>query len=87
VRRLLLLWVVVILYASLYPWQFQVRPVPFDPWVLLLKGVPHGVNRFVVRDVFVNLLLYVPVGLLTILNLGPRVRPWGDDLALARGGV
>jgi len=65
--------VVLVLYASSYPWQFQARPVPFDPLVLLLKGVPHSVNRFVVRDFFVNLLLYVPVGLLTTLSLGPRV--------------
>ena len=86
-RRLLLVWVVLILYASFYPWQFQVRPVPFDPLVLLLKGVPHAVNRFVVRDVFVNLLLYMPVGLLTTLSLGPRVRPGRRALAAVAGGL
>ena len=67
---LLLIVIALIAYGSLYPWQFDFsRHV--DPLHLLLHNWPP-VDRFLLRDVAINVLLYVPLGVLAVLALRPR---------------
>jgi VanZ family protein len=74
VTGLLLLAIALIVYGSLYPWQFDFsRHV--NPLFLLLHSWPNGWDRFVLRDVAINVLLYVPVGALAVLSLRTRRRP------------
>jgi len=65
-RRLLLLVVAIIVYGSLYPWQFTFAGRP-EPVSVLLHSWPHAWDRFVTRDVAINVLLYMPLGAVACL--------------------
>ena len=60
-RRLLLLVVAIVVYGSLYPWHFTFTGRP-EPVPVLLHSWPAVWNRFVARDVAINVLLYMPLG-------------------------
>lgn len=66
-KRLLLLTVALILYGSLYPWQFDWWRSSESPVDVLLRSWPAQVDRFLLRDVALNLLLYVPLGMTALL--------------------
>ncbi len=71
---LLLLVVGLIVYGSLYPWQFDFgRHV--NAWRLLLDSWPGTFTRYVARDIALNVLLYVPLGVTAFLALR-RKRRW-----------
>jgi VanZ family protein len=70
-RRLLLLVVAVIIYGSLYPWHFVFAGRP-EPVLLLLHSWPALWDRFLLRDLVINVLLYVPVGAVACLVWLPR---------------
>ena len=78
-------WVVLVLSASLYPFNF-------DPARFLAAAADgfQGLRTWrptSQRDTIVNLLVYVPIGLLIPLVLGPRRRAavrWMVALAAAR---
>jgi VanZ family protein len=74
VKRLLLLVIALILYGSLYPWQFHVRHLPANPLAMMLAAWPSGLNRWVLRDLFINVLLYVPLGVTAYLSFATRFR-------------
>jgi len=83
-RFLLVLYVLLTVYASLYPWTGWRAPAGstldflFAPW-------PRWVTRF---DVAVNVLGYVPYGLLCALAVYPALGRVGAALlALATGGA
>lgn len=65
--RLLLLTVVLIAYGSLYPWHF--RMAPENPLVLLVQSWPQHVELQIVKDVAVNVLVYLPLGLFALMTL------------------
>ncbi len=70
-RRLLLLVVAVIVYGSLYPWHFTFAGRP-EPVSVLLHSWPAVWDRFMLRDVVINVLLYMPVGAVACLVWLPR---------------
>lgn len=61
--RFLLLAVALIVYGSLYPFQFALTHRAANPLLTVWLGWPDGLNRYVVRDVFLNVFLYAPLGM------------------------
>jgi len=83
---LLLLVVALIVYGSLYPWQFDFgRHV--DPLALLLHSWPRTFTRYVARDIAVNVLLYVPLGATALLAFRRKWRWAAMPAAVALGFV
>jgi VanZ family protein len=70
-RRLLLLVVAIIVYGSLYPWHFEFAGRP-GALTVLLHSWPTAWDRFLLRDIVINVLLYVPVGAVACLAWLPR---------------
>lgn len=83
-RRLLLLVVAITVYGSLYPWHFTFAGRP-EPLTVLLHSWPSEWNRFVTRDVVINLLLYMPLGAVACLAWLPRLRAAAAAAATAFG--
>lgn len=55
------------MYGSLYPWHFAPRAFVHNPaWILLHTWRP-GTTRFAARDIVVNIVLYVPLGMAGLL--------------------
>jgi VanZ family protein len=81
-RRLLLLVVAIIVYGSLYPWHFEFAGRP-DAVTVLLHSWPTAWDRFLLRDVVINVLLYVPLGAVACLAWLPR---WPRAAAFAATG-
>jgi len=72
VRRLLVLFALLILYGSLYPFDFDfLRPVDNPLWTLL-HSWPQPFDRFAFRDGASNLVLYVPLGFASAIVFGRR---------------
>lgn len=71
-KRLLLLAVALIVYGSLYPWTFDWWRSSESPLDVLLRSWPRQVDRFVLRDVALNILLYTPLGLTAYLAVARR---------------
>jgi VanZ family protein len=72
VKRLLLLTVALIVYGSLYPWHFEWWRSSESPLDVLLRSWPEHVDRWVLRDVALNVLLYVPLGMAAFLAMARR---------------
>ncbi len=68
-RRLLLATILLILYGSLYPWKFNREPLSGSPvlQVWYSQSYPSGALRY--EDIILNVFLYVPVGLLSVMIL------------------
>src|SRR5262249_54244913 len=81
-RRILFIVIVLIVYGSLYPWQFRAAISIGNPLIILLHSWPVELNRFVMRDVVLNLLLYVPLGVFAYLTGSEHLR---DSYALVAG--
>lgn len=79
--RILVLIAVLIVYGSLFPFDFFIRTMPDGPWALALGARPVA-DRFFLRDVAVNVALYFPLGAAAVLALG-RKRGTALRLALA----
>jgi len=62
---LLVLWTLAIVYGSLWPWQAW-RDIGTPPWSFLSDPLPRHWTWF---DLFSNVALYLPLGLLLALNL------------------
>ena len=60
-RRLLLVVVALIVYGCLYPWHFDFSP-RVNPLEFLLHSWSFRWDRYLLRDVAVNVALYVPFG-------------------------
>jgi len=71
VLGLLLLVIALIVYGSLYPWDFHFDRHVDAAW-LLLHNWPRGSTRSIVLDVVLNILLYVPVGVFALLEMARR---------------
>ena len=72
--RVLLIVIVVIVYGSLYPWDFHSTQLAASPLWVLIHSWPTSVDRFLFRDIAVNVLLYMPVGVFGFLALRQHVR-------------
>ena len=66
-RRILCIVVALILYGSLYPWQFYARHYYRSPLWILVHAWPSHLDRYVVWDVAVNVVLYLPLGVFGFL--------------------
>jgi VanZ family protein len=70
--RILLIVLLLVAYGSLYPFDFHSRPLAASaPWILL-HSWPPGVERTVLADVVLNILIYLPVGFLGSLAWGKK---------------
>jgi VanZ family protein len=70
---LLFFIVLLILYGSLYPWEFEpLRDT--DPLTVLLHSWDLELNRFIIRDIGVNIVLYMPLGFVGCLVFRRRRR-------------
>jgi len=67
--RVLLIVIALIVYGSLYPWEFHSAQLAGNPPWVLIHSWPTVVDRFLLRDIAVNLLLYMPVGVFGFLAL------------------
>ena len=67
-KRILLIVIAIIVYGSLYPWDFHSAHLTASPPWVLIHSWPTVVNRFVIRDVAVNLLIYMPLGVFAFLT-------------------
>lgn len=72
--RILLLIVALITYASLYPWSFHYHPLTANPIWLLAHSWPARLERSLVRDVILNVLVYIPLGAAAFLAIARRHR-------------
>lgn len=70
--RLLLLVIALIVYGSLYPWQFDFDGSGANPLWVLLHAWPEGIDRFLLRDIAINLTLYFPLGMAAFLAVARR---------------
>ena len=78
--RFLLLAIALIVYGSLYPFQFESTGRAVHPLLAVLQGWPPGFNRYVFRDIFLNIVIYVPVG---VAAAGFFLRRHGRSIAIA----
>lgn len=60
-----------IVYGSLYPWRFEWH-TPASPLDVLLNSWPTGVDRPLLRDAALNVLIYMPLGLAVFLAVARR---------------
>jgi VanZ family protein len=87
-KRLLLLAIALIVYGSLYPWQFDWWRTSESPLDVLLRSWPATVDRFLLRDIAINLLLYFPLGMTAFLTVARRhSRTAAVTVALLLGAV
>ena len=71
-RRFLLLIVAIVAYGSLYPWNFEFTSAAGDPVRILLHGWPGEWDRYVLRDIILNVFIYMPLGLVSVLAFRRR---------------
>jgi len=87
VGRFLLFTVLLIVYGSLFPFHFGVRAEIPDPLWTLTHNWPV-IDRYLYRDVVVNLLLYMPLGVLAFVWLRGKLAPLqAAALGLAGGAL
>lgn len=70
--RVLLLVTGLIVYGSLYPWRFHPASLPASPLWVLLHSWPAHFDRFIFKDIAVNVALYFPFGAACYLWLRKR---------------
>lgn len=73
-RRVLILIVLLIVYGSLYPWHFALPHLKASPLWLLFHPAPEPF-RYFVRDVIVNVALYIPLGFVGHLAFRGKRQP------------
>jgi VanZ family protein len=71
--RILLIVIALIVYGSLYPWDFHSTQLAVSPLWVLIHSWPTQIDRFLVRDIAVNVLIYMPVGVFGFLALRQNV--------------
>jgi VanZ family protein len=72
--RVVLIVIALIVYGSLYPWDFHSTQLAASPLWVLIHSWPTRIDRFLVRDVAVNVLIYMPVGVFGFLALRQNFR-------------
>ena len=72
--RIFTVIVCLIVYGSLYPWQFHTIQLAGDPLTILLHSWPTALDRFVIRDGILNVAVYVPLGIFGYLYFARHLR-------------
>ena len=72
--RILLIVIALIVYGSPYPWEFRSTQLAASPLWVLIHSWPTGIDRFLFRDIAVNLLIYMPVGVFGFLAFRQNFR-------------
>jgi VanZ family protein len=67
--RLFALTVALIVYGTLYPWNFYFPPRPLWTW-------PTAWDHYVLRDMIVNLFVFMPLGMIGFLAAVRNQRLW-----------
>ncbi|MGI8742958.1 MAG: VanZ family protein [Bryobacteraceae bacterium] len=67
--RILVIAIVLILYGSLWPWQYNPAHATGNPLWVLLHSWPNQRGALDMADIVVNLLLYIPVGMFGYMAL------------------
>jgi VanZ family protein len=67
---------VLIVYGCLYPWHFALAALPHSPFWILLHSWPPRLTTFLIRDIAVNLVIYIPAGLTGHLAFRRRGHRW-----------
>ena len=70
--RILLAITALLIYGSLYPWRFHEPLTPGGPLHALLNSWEVSFNRFIVRDMALNIAIYMPFGMAAYLWLHAR---------------
>ena len=74
-RAALCFTIAAILYGSLYPWRIAAPEMSENPLWIVTHSWPMNLNRYMLRDVALNILLYVPLGFLAYVAFARR-RAW-----------
>jgi VanZ family protein len=82
VRVLLVLVVLIILYGTLYPFDFDFERTLESPVWILFHSWPEQFDRFALRDALTNVFLYLPLGFVATLAFGRR---WPLAILLGAG--
>ena len=85
-KRILVVVVALIVYGSLYPWQFHGRDASASAISVLLHSWPDAFDRFFFRDLVINVVIYIPFGAACYLSLAEsrsRLFRWCVSLAAA----
>ena len=86
--RALFITVALIVYGSLYPWQFRSISITVNPLSTLFQSWHWPANRFLIRDLLLNIALYVPVGAFAHLAFrSSGLRAWSLFGSLVLGFV
>ena len=86
-RRIFCLTCALVIYGSLYPFNFVLRESPAGVIQALGQSLDFVVNRAFLRDVLVNLLVYIPVGFFFVLDERPERPAWLRCLRTALAGA
>src|SRR5579883_1291846 len=84
--RIFLLCIVLVVYGSLFPFQFHHGQSPAGPLWTFFHTWPVGLDRYEIRDIAINVLIYIPIGLFGCLWVGNgKVRPSGAAWTILLG--
>ena len=72
--RILLIVIVLIVYGSLYPGDFHSTQLAASPLWVLIHSWPDHIDRFLLRDIAVNVGIYMPLGVFGLLALRQKFR-------------
>jgi VanZ family protein len=86
-RRIFYLVCALVAYGSLYPFHFVLRDSPAGVIQAFSDSLNFVVDRGFLRDVLVNLLVYIPVGFFFVLDEPPERPAWLRGLRAALAGA
>jgi hypothetical protein len=67
--RILLIVIALIVYGPLYPWDFHPTQLAASPVWVLIHSWPDQTDWFLFRDIPVNVVIYMPLGVFGLLAL------------------
>lgn len=70
--RIVLVIAALLIYGSLYPWEFHAARGPYGPIDALIHSWKFSLNRFELRDIAINIAIYMPFGAAVYLWLSSR---------------
>jgi VanZ family protein len=86
-RRIFYLTCALIVFGSLFPFHFVLRDSPAGAIQAFRASLDFVLNRGFLRDVLVNLLVYIPVGFFFVLDERPERPAWLRCLRAALAGA
>jgi VanZ family protein len=69
--RIFLATIFLVIYGSLYPWEFHRRELSADPLWILFHSWPGQFGLTEIKDIVVNIALYAPLGMFGFLSFAP----------------